>query len=74
MRGSIAVLVLFMTVICGFSVSAAEVENAEVCTEAAEESAEAAGAEVVSVFRMADLQPLPVLSYESEPFPSLRIS
>ena len=56
MRGSIAVLVLFMTVICGFSVSAAETENAEVCTEAAEESAEAAGAEVVSVFRMADLE------------------
>lgn len=56
MRGSIAVLVLFMTVICGFSVSAAETENAEICTEAAEESAEAAGAEVVSVFRMADLE------------------
>lgn len=54
--GSIVVLLLFMVVISGFSVSAAEAENTEVCTSAAEETAEADGAEVVSVFRMAELE------------------
>ena len=55
-QGSIVVLLLFMVVISGFSVSAAEAENTEVCTSAAEETAEADGAEVVSVFRMAELE------------------
>lgn len=50
------VLLLFMVVISGFSVSAAEAENTEICTSAAEETAEADGAEVVSVFRMAELE------------------
>lgn len=55
-QGSIVVLLLFMVVISGFSVSAAEAENTEICTSAAEETAEADGAEVVSVFRMAELE------------------
>ena len=50
------VLLLFMVVISGFSVSAAEAENTEICTSAADETAEADGAEVVSVFRMAELE------------------